>query len=345
MKKFPIPSLFDANKKEEVYRVNYHGIATDAVAFKQAHDISNAVLDKYKIAFMPIDVQNTFCIPGFELFVSGAPDDNVRMAKFIYENLGRITKIIPTMDTHELMQIFHPAFWVDASGTVVAPMTNITSDDLRKGVYSLNPAVAAALGLDFSTATNYARYYADVLEKKGKYSLTVWPYHAQLTGIGHALVSIVEEAIVFHAIVRNSKPEVRIKGGNPLTENYSVINPEVTEWESNGRVQQIADSKGSQFLETLLKNDIVIIGGQAKSHCVAWSIDDILSFILANDPALAKKIYLVEDLSSPVIVPGIVDFTQQADEAFERFAKAGMNVVKSTTPMDQWPGIDASKLQ
>ena len=344
MKKYAIPTFFDANKKEEVYRVNYQGISEDALAYKQSHGIKNAVMDKYRIALMPIDVQNTFCIPGFELFVSGAPDDNVRLAKFIYENVGHITKILPTMDTHELMQIFHAAFWVDANGTVVPPMTLIGTDELKNGTYAINPAVAAALGLDFTSMTSYARYYAEELEKKGKYKLIVWPYHAMLTGIGHALVSIVEEAIVFHSIARNAKAEVRIKGGNPLTENYSVINPEVTEWQHGNTVQQIADSKGSQFLETLLKNDILIIAGQAKSHCVAWTIDDILAFILNNDPSLAKKIYLVEDLTSPVIVPGM-DFTQQANDAFARFAAAGMNIVKSTTPMDQWPGIDASKLQ
>ena len=33
---------------------------------------------------------------------------------------------------------------------------------------------------------------------------------------------------------------------------------------------------------------------------------------------------------SPVVIPGIVDFTAQADDAFEKFAAAGMNLVKST---------------
>jgi nicotinamidase-related amidase len=165
-----------------------------------------------------------------------------------------------------------------------------------------------------------------------------------LTGIGHALTSIIEEAVTFHSIARNSKAEIRIKGGNPLTENYSVIDPEVTTYEQNGALVPIADSKGGQFLEMLLKYDVVIIAGQAKSHCVAWTIDDILRNIAAKDASLAKKIYLLEDCTSPVIVPGIVDFTQQANDAFAKYAQAGMNLVKSTTPIDQWPGIDGKKL-
>lgn len=48
------------------------------------------------------------------------------------------------------------------------------------------------------------------------------------------------------------------------------------------------------------------------------------------NPDLAQKIYLLEECMSPVVIPGIVDFTPHADEAFEKFAAAGMNLVKST---------------
>jgi nicotinamidase-related amidase len=75
--------------------------------------------------------------------------------------------------------------------------------------------------------------------------------------------------------------------------------------------------------------DRLVIAGQAKSHCVAWTIADLLSDLRNEDPALADKIYLLEDCTSPVVVPG-ADFTEQADEAFSRFAEAGMHLVKST---------------
>ena len=47
----------------------------------------------------------------------------------------------------------------------------------------------------------------------------------------------------------------------------------------------------------------------------------------------------MEDLTSPVVVPGVIDFTDQADAAFERFRQAGMNVVRSTDPIESWPGV------
>ena len=85
--------------------------------------------------------------------------------------------------------------------------------------------------------------------------------------------------------------------------------------------------------------DAVVIAGQAKSHCVAWTIDDLLSEIQVSDKKLAEKVYLLEDCSSPVVIPGVMDYTEQATEAFQRFAAAGMHVVRSTDPITTWPGI------
>jgi len=88
-----------------------------------------------------------------------------------------------------------------------------------------------------------------------------------------------------------------------------------------------------------LRFDAVIIAGQAKSHCVAWTIDDLLTDILRRDRSLVEKVYLLEDCTSPVVVPGVIDYTDEADEAFRRFVQAGMQVVRSTDPLKSWPGI------
>ncbi len=96
-----------------------------------------------------------------------------------------------------------------------------------------------------------------------------------------------------------------------------------------------ARKKNTRLLQKLLDFDVIIIAGQAKSHCVAWTIDDLLTEIMAIDPNLAKKVYLLEDCTSPVVVPGVIDFTDQANAAFQRFAQAGMNLVKSTQAIDR----------
>ena len=83
------------------------------------------------------------------------------------------------------------------------------------------------------------------------------------------------------------------------------------------------------LVEHLRGFDAVYVAGQAKSHCVAWTVDDLLRLA----PDLAPRLYLLEDCTSPVVVPGVVDFTAQADAAFARFAKAGVHVVRSTEPI------------
>jgi nicotinamidase-related amidase len=47
-------------------------------------------------------------------------------------------------------------------------------------------------------------------------------------------------------------------------------------------------------------------------------------------------VYLLEDCTSPVVVPGIVDYTEDADRAFEHFAKAGMHIVHSDQSIEDW---------
>ena len=79
------------------------------------------------------------------------------------------------------------------------------------------------------------------------------------------------------------------------------------------------------------------MAGQAKSHCVAWTIDDLLRDDDARE-RLAPRTYLLEDCTSPVVVPGVVDYTDDADAAYERYAAAGMHVVRSTDPIETWPG-------
>ena len=178
----------------------------------------------------------------------------------------------------------------------------------------------------------YSEHYVRVLTADGKYPLTIWPYHAMLGGIGHAVVSAVDEACFFHTIARKTQVHYEIKGQNPLTENYSVLRPEVL---SDAAGKPIAE-KNSGFLRLLLEYDQVIIAGQAKSHCVAWTVSDLLTEIQRSDPAFAKKIYLVDDLTSPVVVPGVVDYTESADAAFATASDAGMHIVQSTAPIAQW---------
>lgn len=331
MPQFPLPSFFDSARVGEIWKVDYASRAESARQYALQHKLKQASAAKDRISLLLIDVQNTFCIPGFELFVggrsgNGAVEDNLRLCEFIYKNIGAITHITATLDTHSAHQIFHPSFFVDKDGNHPSPYSNIHVADLQNNTWIFNPALAS----QFNIAPEYGQqmmiHYAETLEKKGKFALTIWPYHAMLGGIGHALVPAVEEAVFFHSIARNSPTQFEIKGDKPFTENYSAIGPEAL----TGPMGETLGTRNPKFIQHLQEVDRLYIAGQAKSHCVAWTISDLLDDIQAIDAELAKKVYLLEDCSSPVVVPNVVDHTDAANEAFAKFAKAGMQIVKST---------------
>jgi nicotinamidase-related amidase len=335
----PVPPHFDPARVREVWRVPYGARADQAKAWADEQGLPPAAADGFRVCLVLVDVQNTFCIPGSDLYVAGrsgngAVDDNRRLCEFLYRNLETITQIVPTMDTHRAMQIFHPIWLVDADGNHPAPYTQVTSEDVESGRWRVNPAVAASAQVEEDYAERQLLHYTRALETGGKYSLTIWPYHAMLGGIGHALVSAVEEAVFFHAVARASQPDFQVKGENPLTEHYSILAPEVKEGPDGERIASDNDA----LIERLLTFDAVVVAGQAKSHCVAWTIDDLLHGDDERERALAPRTYLLEDCTSPVVVPG-ADYTDEAAAAFRRFAEAGMHVVRSTEPMESWPGL------
>ena len=327
----PLPDFFDAAKTGSVWRIPYEERAKQARHWARLHKLEPASVDAARTWLMLIDVQNTFCIPEFELYVGGrsgrgAVEDNTRLTEFIYRNLGNITHITATMDTHKTMQVFHAIFFVDQNGNHPAPYTDIHVADLKTGKWTFNPVLAPQFGIAPEYGQQMMLHYAEALEQKGKYAMTIWPYHAMLGGVGHALVSSIEEALFFHSIARNTQYDIELKGDKPFTENYSVIGPEVL----TGPMGETLGTHNSKFIAQLQQFDKLIIAGQAKSHCVAWTVQDLLNDINTVDPALAKKVYLLDDCSSPVVVPGVVDHTDAADAAYERFAQAGMNIVRST---------------
>lgn len=339
-RELPLPPHFDPDRVGQVWRVPYGERAREAETWAREQGIEPAHQDAFKICLICVDVQNTFCIPDFELFVAGrsgtgAVEDNERLCEFIYSNLDVITQITPTLDTHQAMQIFHSICLVDDEGNHPEPYTLVTAEAIKTGRWKFNPDVAPSLGIDVEYGQRHLEHYVEELGKREKYELTIWPYHVMLGGIGHALVAAVEEAIFFHTVARSSQADFQMKGRNPLTEHYSVLGPEVLTGPDDERIAE----KNGPFTEKLQQYDAVLIAGQAKSHCVAWTIDDLLREIRERDERLVRKVYLLEDCTSPVVIPGVVDYTEEADAAFERFSDAGMHVVRSTDPIDSWPGM------
>jgi len=345
----PLPAFYESRHAADwSYRPDLQPLFEEAGRWRGAHGIRPAGSDKTHVQLLLIDVQKDFCFPEGTLYVGGrsgrgAVDDSDRIARFLYANLGRITDVTCTLDTHFPYQIFFPSFWLGRDDQPLGPHREITTEDIRKGEVKPNPAVAWWLcNGNYSWLRKQVEFYCAELEKAGKYRLYLWPPHCILGGDGHALAGVVQEARMFHAFVRGAKDWMEVKGGHTLTENYSVLAPEVLlRWDGQPLAQ-----RNTQFIQTLLEGDVVVVAGQAASHCVKSSIDDLLSEIKAKDEALARKVYVLQDCMSSVAVPDparpgqyLFDFTPQAEDALRRFASEGMNLVRSTDPLESWPGI------
>src|SRR5436189_2076926 len=129
----PLPPYWNPDSIAEVRKVPYEERAAEAVAWARERAVRPAREDIDRVCLLAVDCQNTFCTPGFELFVPGAPDDSRRLCEFIYRSLGSITEIATTLDTHRAFQIFHAAWLVDAEGRHPPPYTLVSAEDVAVG--------------------------------------------------------------------------------------------------------------------------------------------------------------------------------------------------------------------
>src|SRR5947209_3908020 len=140
----PVPAHYDPARVGQVWRVPYEDRAREAAAWARQYDLRPAAQDSFRVCLLAVDVQNTFCIPEFELFVggrsgNGAVEDNRRLAEFIYRNLPMITKVYPSLDTHQAMQIFHAVWLIDERGNHPDPYTLVSAADVEAGRWRVNP--------------------------------------------------------------------------------------------------------------------------------------------------------------------------------------------------------------
>jgi nicotinamidase-related amidase len=317
-----VPAFYDPARVADVYVERAGAVAAEADAHRARAGVKPSSADKYRIAAFGIDCQVGFCVPGASLFVPGAVEDTRRTIGWLYANLEKITALHFSMDTHRVFQIFHPAFWIDAEGKHPAPLTPISHDDVRSGRWA--PVAHPKECLEYTRR----------LEEAGKYVLTIWPYHTLLGGVSHALVPALMEAAIFHAVARSHQTHFETKGTHAMTENYSVLSPEVQELSGKP-----VGAFNAPFFKMLMEYDRVYVFGQAKSHCVLSTLNDLRDHIRAEDPKLLEKIWILEDAMSPVPAPPItplpatLDFPAIAERAFEDFRASGMRIVKTTDPI------------
>lgn len=254
-----------------------------------------------------IDPQNDFCdIHGASLPVAGADADLHRIAALIRAESASLDAITVTLDTHRRLDIAHPGFWFKTDGAAVSPFTQITSAELRAGDF--RPRDASALPR--------AQAYLDALEARGRYTLMVWPVHCELGSWGHNIHAEVQAAVVAWQLQRQRHVQFVLKGMNPWTEHYSALQAEVPDPADPGT--QLNQS----LVERLDACDELWIAGEASSHCVKATVEDLVAHL----PSAEKgKLVLIEDGMSPV-----GGFETQAAEFLARMRAQGLRIARSS---------------
>jgi nicotinamidase-related amidase len=306
-----LPSFFDPSRIGTLFYPDMATIAAEAASA----GLEAAAQDRRKVHLVIIDMQVDFCHASGSLNVPGSLGDIRRLIEFIYRNAGQITNITCSLDSHLPHQIFHPAWWTDADGNHPPAFALITYDDIKNGKW--RPLVAPV------QSTNYVK----ALEANAKKQLTIWPFHVMIGGIGNALDPELWSAVIWHSLARKTQPTWLTKGSVPLTEHYSIIQPEVPV------PSHPLGGKNKPFLDTLSDADLVLIAGEAESHCVLETVEDLVEDFGAIPDALSK-VYFLRDCTSPVVHPD-VDFHAIALDRFAEFQSQGVNFIDST---DDLPG-------
>jgi len=264
-----------------------------------------------------IDPQNDFMdLPQAALPVPGAQADMRRLAGFVDTLSAQIDAIIVTLDSHAGYGIERTTFWLDAEGAPVAPFTAITAADARAGRFRPRDARRA----------DEADAYLHALEAGGERTLVVWPVHCVLGSWGHNIESGLAGSITRWEEQRARACDRVVKGQNPMTEQYSAFRAEVP------RADDARTQLNIALLEQLGKgDDLLVVAGEAASHCVAASGRDMLA--ARWSPARLRNTVFLTDCMSPV--PG---FEAAAQEFLRQLRDAGVacrsaaEVVAATSP-------------
>lgn len=289
------------------------------------------------ITLLLVDVQKDFHSGG-SLAIPKADEDSNRVAQLIREQGSKIDRIVATLDTHQKLHIAHPSFWISGQEESVhpTPFTIISADDIRNGKWKPNPIVQVK-----SMVSNKALFdrsffddekdeefdlqwfcleYATRLEARGRFQICIWPEHCLIGSAGHGVVDSVLDALNEWSAKTGGSVEWVWKGSNLLTEMYSALEADVPVSKCTTYNHELQNS--------LIESDLLLVCGQAMSHCVNYTLRDIVKHWTTPDDDSNKKsndqIVLLTDCCSSV--PG---FESVGDTFQQEMKNAGVRLLTS----------------
>lgn len=269
--------------------------------------------DAPRVVLLLVDAQVDFVHPDGALSVPHAVEDTRRTVEWVLRNVRQLSQIAASLDSHLPNQIFYSTWWTDSEGNSPDAMTVITGEEVESGEW--RPLFEP----------EWSRGYVRALEQQAKKQLMIWPFHAMIGTAGHLLVPALSEAIAYHAAARRARPNFITKGTIAKSEYYSLIEPEIQVPGDPAGVPNLA------LLDWLMDFDLIYVAGQAKSHCVLESLNSIVRYH-GDQRHHLEKVRVLMDCTSSVQHPDI-DFEAMAEEAYQDFAKRGMQLVTASDPI------------
>jgi len=260
-----------------------------------------------RIHLLVIDPQNDFCDPNGSLYVPGAEEDMNRLAALVARLGSRLAQIHVTLDSHRKVDISHPIWFRDGKGNHPAPLTMIGAADLESGDWTTTR----------SSAFDRTLAYLKALEAGGRYPHVVWPYHCLIGDEGHNVWPALSDAV--HAWEdRFAMADFVTKGSNPWTEHFSAVQAEVPDPDDPTTQVNVA------LIDTLERADVVLLAGEALSHCLANTVRDVADKFAR--PEYVEKLVLLTDASS-----NVPSFESYGDDFLKALKARGM---KTATTAD-----------
>jgi nicotinamidase-related amidase len=256
---------------------------------------------------------------GGKLGVSGANADSEKISKFVEKHVKELSKIYVSLDTHTENHIGHSGYWesVDESRSKPPEWTNFSFIDgkimgKRKDDFKYTEYTPKKEELQ-----EWTEKYVRTIEGYGKGVALIWPNHCLEGDKGHAVAPQLKQ-ILEKDYVKN-KVEYHIKGQNEATEMYSIFQAEIpvkedinndnktiyyngmyTDLKSNSQIETNTDKEDGAYLNTKFNGELytkltgqgakIIICGEALSHCVNWSLRDLVNKLISDkNPNYVQK--------------------------------------------------------
>lgn len=225
-----------------------------------------------------VDPQNDFCDHRGSLYVDGAFADVKRLAAHITGDPARYTDIVVSLDSHDVIAIFHPKFWLDENKNQPCPFTQITHGDFSSGKWR-----AASLENQAMAERTFK-----AMAEKSIGLLMVWPEHCVVSTWGHNICDTLREAFFVWRERTGKAVRFVFKGENPYTDQFSIF---------EGIDGSYPDTAFNQRLFGLLaESSSVTFAGEALSHCVGESVLSYMNKLEGR----RQEVILLTDCTSPV---------------------------------------------